>query len=153
MSFSVFNGCCQVCIELLYNVIRVEGIDTDGCMVFPGQGKTVLRWSLMLFGDPDSFLMRFNFIAKPTPTSRLYFIPSGVCIYPTPLLWAGCDRGSSFKSSKAGLNSVFLLIWLFYQGQRTQSALQFAYSLEEKRWICAFLKWNSLVQVWTQFIS
>ena len=33
-----------------------------------------------------------------------------VCIYPTPLLQAGCDTRSVIKQSKAILNSEFFLL-------------------------------------------
>ena len=57
---------------------------------------------------------------------------------------AECDRGSIFRPSLTGLNSIILLLnQLPYQGLRTQSAQQFSFS-----WVYTFpkdigAKWNN----------
>ena len=58
---------------------------------------------------------------------------------PNPSAWAGFNTRPIFMWSLTGLNLVFLLDWLPYQGQRVQSALIFNHSWWEIGWVHTFL--------------
>ena len=68
-----------------------------------------------------------------------YRVFSGVYSHPTPPLWAWGGTRSVFKQSKAGLNSVFVLIdGLSNQVKRTQSALFTSSWGLRRKWIHVF---------------